>query len=539
MLRTPLALVEVSRVAVPPEAGADAVAPDPPPASLVRPERGTARRVEGSLLPEPDRVPTRPPELPPREVGAPTEPPERVPACPPEPPDDPERGLVCATLKSGAASAAATTRASASLGVIFISGRHWSNVVAKFMDGIFLCFYDVAPAPAVRRPRSAELASPFLDTPIYAPIQSDGSNAGSLSATPQPVRRTLTFALALGAIVAGCGKKGPPLPPLVLRPAAPQSVRVIRQGNAVQATLTVPETNIDGASPADVSRVELFAFDGLPNVTPDDVLRRGTRVASVVVNPPPETSEPESDEAAAKRKLPGGIEQGAAATLTDSLRAAQRETDDVRSYVAVGISRRGRRGAPSAIVNVPLAPSPAPPSPPALTYDETSVTLTWAGEGRVHVYEAGEPERRLTSEPASDGTYVDKRVTFDVERCYVTRLVVPLAGVTVETDPSDRVCVTPRDTFPPVAPTGLNAVPEVGAISLIWNPVEVTDLAGYIVTRATDASSAGVAVTADPISETTFRDAVPTGTRVRYTVQAVDKSGNRSAPSAPIEETIR
>jgi hypothetical protein len=46
-------------------------------------------------------------------------------------------------------------------------------------------------------------------------------------------------------------------------------------------------------------------------------------------------------------------------------------------------------------------------------------------------------------------------------------------------------------------------------------------------------------VTPQPIAETTFRDTVPAGVRVIYAVQAVDRAGNVSPMSAPIEESAR
>src|SRR5204863_405841 len=46
-------------------------------------------------------------------------------------------------------------------------------------------------------------------------------------------------------------------------------------------------------------------------------------------------------------------------------------------------------------------------------------------------------------------------------------------------------------------------------------------------------------VTPKPIQETTFRDAVASGTRATYAIQAVDKAGNVSAMSETTEETSR
>jgi hypothetical protein len=93
--------------------------------------------------------------------------------------------------------------------------------------------------------------------------------------------------------------------------------------------------------------------------------------------------------------------------------------------------------------------------------------------------------------------------------------------------------VTPVDTFAPKPPTGLQVVPSEGAISLIWQRGTENDLAGFIVLRGADPSSAPTPITPEPIQETSFTDRVAGGTRYVYAVQAVDKAGNRSEPSSP------
>jgi hypothetical protein len=350
------------------------------------------------------------------------------------------------------------------------------------------------------------------------------------------------FCGLLGALVltAACGKKGDPMPPLVRVPAAPQQVTAARQAGRVTVRFVVPSANIDNSTPGDVARVEVLAMNGAAALTPEDVVRRGTVIGVVKVNPPPDPDEePVADPPPASP--PDGIDQGGAATIVDTL-SSSLIADDLRTYVAVAVSPRGRRGTPSTAAVVPLVMSPAPPPEARIEYDASGVTLTWSSDAEalpVHVYELGETERRLTETPLADGRYVDARVEFDTERCYATRAVLTVAEMTIEGERSAPSCVTPRDTFAPPAPTGLNAVPETGAVSLIWNPVDAADLAGYIVMRAVAPATEPVAVNETPIADTTYRDGVPAGVRVRYVIVAVDRSGNRSAASPAIEETAR
>ena len=56
-------------------------------------------------------------------------------------------------------------------------------------------------------------------------------------------------------------------------------------------------------------------------------------------------------------------------------------------------------------------------------------------------------------------------------------------SATEESAPSEKMCVTPRDIYPPAAPKGLAAVASTGWIDLIWDPNTEADLAGYLVLR--------------------------------------------------------
>jgi hypothetical protein len=111
--------------------------------------------------------------------------------------------------------------------------------------------------------------------------------------------------------------------------------------------------------------------------------------------------------------------------------------------------------------------------------------------------------------------------------------------VAVEGRESEARCVTLTDTFAPAAPTGLQAVASDGAINLIWDANAEKDVRGYVVLRALAPSEALEPVTAEPIRETSFKDAVKPGARFVFAVRAVDAAGNMSLPSARVEETAR
>ena len=219
---------------------------------------------------------------------------------------------------------------------------------------------------------------------------------------------------AAGLAVSGCGKKGPPLAPLARVPARVMDLGIRRTGDEVAITFTIPSANIDETRPADIGRVDVYAYTAM---APSDVRdpRRMTLVGSVQVQRPPEPV-PE-DQTKKKPAAPPpppepGEAQGAVVTVTEALTAdmlvpvppdqkvrvppqveavswfgtplASPLTGPVamaearRYYVAYGVSRGGNRGPASARAGVPLGAPPAAPIQPRLEHTEGGIVVNWA-----------------------------------------------------------------------------------------------------------------------------------------------------------------
>jgi len=406
-------------------------------------------------------------------------------------------------------------------------------------------------------------------------------------------------ALIVVALMAGCGKKGPPLPPLVKLPVAPADLTAERRGDVVEIHFTVPATNTDNTRPANIERADVYAITAPPlppplTLTDDQIVKYGTKVASIDVKAPRDPNlTADADDPADEVDAPegGGLDQGAPARAEEDLDdSALRAVDlpasagapknaapaegpllgpfgdpPLRTYTAVAISKRGKRGPMSKRIAVPLAPPPPAPQAPSIKYDERAITVTWpginapaAGDGgkdvlpshplgpprpaiAYTVYDTTHPDAplKLTSQPAAEPTYADSRITWGEKRCYSIRAAETIAGATIESDPGPAACKTLVDTFPPAPPKALAAIANEGAISLIWEPNAEKDLAGYIVLRGAAADAKLQPVTPAPVQETVFRDPAASGVTYTYAVVAVDKAGNTSAPSARVTETAR
>ncbi len=254
-----------------------------------------------------------------------------------------------------------------------------------------------------------------------------------------PLLRTFGFFLCVlcGACSAACGRKGPPLAPIVYLPRAVTEFAVKRVENEVVVQFTVPTLNTDGSGPADLRRVEVYAHTGpLPATT--DFQKYGTLVASVDIADPETLKEENTQPAAGEAKAdppdaadatpPANAgaeagssdqgsqvgrkmtEQGWLISVREPLTDKERETGPMppvravppaapnapvvekvetpgtenfelaptRFYTAVGVSRsRGRRGPYAGPLRVPLVEPLMPPNEIAVGYTETAISLTW------------------------------------------------------------------------------------------------------------------------------------------------------------------
>ncbi len=389
-----------------------------------------------------------------------------------------------------------------------------------------------------------------------------------------------------------CGKKGPPLPPLVRLPAPPD-VQANRRGSTVELAVVVPGANADGSRPANISRVDIYAITGPVAISDADLLKHGTRVASLPVKAPrnpDDVAEPDEPVEEVEAPIGNGLDQGTATTVRDELSSAALVPADVgtpkrtaavqadgpllgasglgpvRMYAGVGVNTKGKQGRISRRAAVSLQPAPPPPSSPTITFDDKAITVVWAPAGAPLPASPGnEPEvpvlesrtigpmrpalgynvydttsgALLTPMPVAEPRFTDSRIEWGAERCYGVRAVDPSNGLFVESEAREARCVKLVDRFPPAAPKDLKAVSTEGVISLIWDASPESDLAGYVILRGRAPADQLDALVTAPVLETSYNDMVQPGTRYVYAVQAVDKAGNASPPSNRVEETAR
>ena len=407
-------------------------------------------------------------------------------------------------------------------------------------------------------------------------------------------------ALIVVLLCVGCGKKGPPLAPLVKLPQAPADLVAARRGDAVDLSFTVPGVNTDGTRPANIAGADVYAISApvtVPPLSDAQLLKYGTKVGTVTVKAPRDPNlTADADDPSDEVDAPEGpgLEQGAVAKVQEPLTRQMLTpvavpldknapsppqpvdtttrpllgppaTMPVRTYAAFGTSARGKKGPLSRRVTVPLVPPPPPPSGATVAYDESTITLTWPPAGGAappasddllpsrpiggaarpaityNVYDTTNPDAfvKLTATPLEATSYADKRIVWGEERCYMVVAAQKVDGATIESEPAPAACETPVDTFPPAAPKELKAIAGDGVISLIWEPNTEKDMAGYIVLRGVEPAETLEPITPAPIVEASFKDTVQPGIVYVYAVRAVDRAGNSSPLSVRATETAR
>jgi hypothetical protein len=221
-------------------------------------------------------------------------------------------------------------------------------------------------------------------------------------------RRPLCAAFVVWSLAA-CGKKGPPLAPLLRIPAQVGDFAVARAADEVFLTLTVPTTNVGRDTPADVGHVEVVAVtaERAPDLPEGELPAPWTTVVRAPVRRPAPSAPPKPE--VPPLPLEPGLDQGQRATFRDVLTpdrrepvattplpeagiaappdgggtvtgplvAPARDRTAQRFYAARAVSRSGRPGAWSPVRAVPVADTLAAPVPSTPTYDASSLSLTW------------------------------------------------------------------------------------------------------------------------------------------------------------------
>ena len=397
-----------------------------------------------------------------------------------------------------------------------------------------------------------------------------------------------------------CGKEGPPLPPIVRIPDMVSEVAVRRVGDDVFVTVTLPAQNIDGSTPVDLQRVDVYGYTGR---TPPPATRFGEvaqLVGTATVTPAGGGTATIRDTLTREELVPGpplAVLRTPDPGAGVSGASGESRLPVRRFYQVTALSTRNRPGPPSAILDVALVRPPDAPLVVESSYTAETVTISWSPSGgllgflldlappptaaplddgalpddvgrlppgptRYNVYleppaetaDAADtpaggsgddvvPPRPVNATPVAGLRLTEPLQIDGRERCYRVSAVRGAGERTIEGPLSPPTCIVPRDTFAPARPTGLSPIATDGAVGLVWEANREPDLLGYHVRRGEAGAETLATITPDPITETRFTDrTVQPGVQYVYAVVAVDSTrpvGNLSEESDRVDVTAR
>jgi len=206
---------------------------------------------------------------------------------------------------------------------------------------------------------------------------------------------------------------------------------------------------------------------------------------------------------------------------------------------ARAIGENGKDAGWSAIVTVSVLAPPAKPQNLDAEATAQGVRLTWSGpSGDFRVFRRSSGPAGVTRlADVTEESWTDTTSEFGKPYTYIVQRIVKTAGGKEAESDFVQTDITPKDTFPPAAPTGLRASVAPGSIEITWQENTEPDLAGYRLYRAI--GSGPFERIAEISQIPSYSDyAVEAGKTYRYAVTAFDQSANESDRSEPVEVTM-
>jgi len=362
----------------------------------------------------------------------------------------------------------------------------------------------------------------------------------------------LAFCLLACALVTGCAAPGEPTARHPVVPVAVSDLGARQYGNGIVLTFTLPARSTDREALAEHPTIEIYRALLSPGATADK--KTAWRLAYTIPS--------EQVDGYLKEEH---IEFHDPLTADDFARAAGSSF----AYKVRTRAAKARTSEDSNLVIARVYPAPEAPRDVHVDVTESTLIVTWAetavppgaSSRAYHVYrgviESGQEklpqdisQAKLKTPlelagPSTSNEFRDSHFEFGTPYVYTVRSVAQFDPDSVESADSAPAIVTPRDIFPPAAPTNLEftIIPATNQapayIELSWAISPEGDLAGYSVYRSDGEDTPGERVSVEILPSPTFRDiSVLPGRRYYYRVSAVDRAGNESPKSSAVQADV-
>lgn len=316
--------------------------------------------------------------------------------------------------------------------------------------------------------------------------------------------------------LAGCGYVGDPMPPALNLPQSVADLRAVERGGKLVLDFTIPPQTTENLPLKRVTGVELRAWagDGQP-YSQERMLANSQAIPAVTDKPGPVVAETPAAPWVGKevfvlvrsfgpKHKPSGWSNLAMVRVVEPLEAPS-AGDLAAEAVTDGVRVRWKY-----------------PALPDLSF---------------RIYRAADKDaEREQVDVATASEWLDRTAEYGKDYRYWVQAVRRAGNSDAESDVTGPAAIRPEDKFPPSVPKGLNAVPGLNTIELTWDPNPERDLGAYRVYRAL--ASGAFERLEEKVPTPSYSDRkVVSGKQYRYRVSSVDRLGNESEQSAPVEST--
>jgi hypothetical protein len=355
------------------------------------------------------------------------------------------------------------------------------------------------------------------------------------------------------ALIAGCAAPGDPSPRHPVIPVAIIDLAARQSGSGVVLTFSLPHQSTDHQSLAEPPAIEIYRAALSPGAPPD-----GRTPWRLVYTIPSERvdSYVNGDRIEFRDPLtPDDLGRTAGAPLAYMVRTRavkSRASDDsnvftARIFPAPEAARKLHASVTESAIALSWGESLATGTAPKATgYRVYRAEIEPGEESALQDLSQAKLKSPVTMQGSSSSPeFSDTHFEFGRTYLYTVRAIAQFGPDSIESADSTPAVVTPRDTFPPAVPVGLEAAvipatPEAPAhVELSWAISSEGDLAGYYVYRSDRDDTPGERISREILPSPTFRDiSVVPGRRYFYRVSAVDRAGNESPLSSTVQTEV-
>jgi len=341
-------------------------------------------------------------------------------------------------------------------------------------------------------------------------------------------------------LVSSCGKRKPPQPPRE-RVAQRVAIAGTQIGSRINLTWQMPARNAADGSTLNIQRADIYRLaepSSSPlSLTEEEFISRSTLIATVPIM---------DSDFALKTK-----------TFSDELKFAGQEAR--LRYAIRFVNSSGQKAAFSNFFLIePTATIAAKPETLTAKLTQTAVKLSWTppaanvngtsppnilGYNLYRFDSKDAPPKRLNEDtPIAEAKYDDDFFEFGEKYGYFVRTVsLGGGGEPVESESSNKIEITPKDTFAPKPPDAITIAAAPNNISIFFATNVEKDVIGYRIYRSTNPNlpkDQWTSITPELLKTNTFQDSkVVSAVVYYYYLTAIDNAGNVSAPSEVVSET--